>query len=193
MTSSINLLDHWTQDEPDSNDHLLHLVRLGSDQVAVIPFTSDVVLVRLHFCEEEEIGGYVHCNGGDCVLCQIGRKIEERALLPVYLPAVERLGVLPISPSVRPGALRPQLMPILRSNKRVVLLINKPDRAKYQVGSVELSTDMDDGAVLIKAFLEDLEAKGIDLASVYPHFQNEDLAQVRGIAKMLCLKRISRS
>src|SRR4051812_11496006 len=104
--SKVNLIELWTPDLVDTC-LALDLVRLDSNQTAVIPFTSDGTQVAIHYCDQGDSPGYVHCNGPDCVLCRAGRKPDERVLLPVYLPAIQRVGVLAISPATAPGTLRP--------------------------------------------------------------------------------------
>jgi hypothetical protein len=187
-TEHTNLLEHWGQDSPGEQPLALQALRLDANEVAVIPFSTDTEIVRLHYVEEPEIRGYVHCNGADCVLCRAGRKPEERALLPVYVPATKAIAVLPISTSSRPGALRPQIMPILRSGKRVVLLITKPDRIKFNVGTLELKDGLDDGASVIKAFTDQWEVGTIKLASAFARLENADLAAIPAIGTMLRLK-----
>src|SRR5262249_44440544 len=135
--------------------------------------------------------GYVHCNGPDCLLCRCGRKAEERLLLPVFLPTTGGIGVLPISPNSRAGALRPQLLPILRSGRRVALLISKPDRVKFTVSAIDLAHGMDDGATVIKAFLGRWQAGEVKLASVFPRLDNRTLADIPGVASMAKLKGIT--
>lgn len=185
----INLFEEWGDQK--RNDAPLELVRLGTDEVAVIPFTNDVVAVSLHYCDAAEIQGYVTCGGTGCVLCRAGKKPDQRMLLPVYLPASQSVGVLPISPVSRPGSLRPQIMPILRSGKRVALLISKPDKAKFTVATVELTEGMDDGAQAIKAFMGRWEANEVDLTSVFPKLDNRDLAEIPSVAAMLQLKGVT--
>jgi hypothetical protein len=187
MSTRIDLFEHWGEAAAGA---ALQLVRLDANEVAVVPFTSETTPVQLHYCDQPEIQGYVHCNGPGCVLCRAGRKAEERVLLPVYLPAGQGIGVLPISPSSRPGALRPQVLPALRSGKRLALLITRPDRATFKVGTVELTEGMDDGAAVIKDFLSRWQAGEVDLASVYPRLDNRDLAEIPGITAMLRLKGV---
>jgi hypothetical protein len=184
----VNLFDICQESDPGDAADTLQVVRLQADEVAVVPFTSEVTLARVHYCDEPEIRGYAHCNGADCVLCRAGRRVEERLLLPVYVPASRGIGVLPITRSCRPGALLPQVLPALRSGKRVVLLISRPDRARYHVGTVELSEGMEDGAACIKAFTRLWEARQIDLASVFPRHDNRDLAAIPAIQTMLRYK-----
>lgn len=157
----------------------------------MIPFTPETILVWLHYCEEPEIRGYVTCNGPGCVLCRVGRNVEEKALLPVYLPTTRSIAVLPIGPNSRPGALRPQILPVLRSGKSVALSVRKPDRTTFQVATIELKPGMDDGTRGIAAFIVKWNDGTVDLASIYPRLANRDLAAVPGIATMLRFKGIA--
>src|SRR5690348_17103547 len=77
-------LDTW---DAEANGHAapaLAALRLDGNERLVIPFTTQMQRVLLHFLETPALTGYVHCNGGGCVLCRIGKKVEERDLLPVY-------------------------------------------------------------------------------------------------------------
>src|SRR4029077_10400340 len=132
--------------------------------------------------DDPEIRGYVHCNGNGCLLCRIGRSQDERLLLPGYLPPSRSVASLAISPSSRPGALRPQVMPILRSGKRVAMLIRRLDRVAFKVGAVELRDDIDDGREIIADFVRRWDAGRIDLTAVYQRLHNRDLADVAGVA-----------
>jgi hypothetical protein len=106
------------------------------------------------------------------------------------MPANRRVAVLAISPSSRPGALRPQILPLLTADKRLVLLINKPDRIRFAVSTTPLVEGMDDGARAISVFQERYEAGDVDLTAVYPKLPNRDLARSPSIATMLRLKGI---
>lgn len=106
QSNKVNLLDMVAAEAAES---LLEVVRLGSDEIAIIPFTPDSEEADIHYCSEAEINSYVVCNGPECVLCRIGRKREQRLLLPVYLPAAGCVGILPVSRSLRPFALTPGL------------------------------------------------------------------------------------
>lgn len=189
QTSTVNLVERWSQDEASENSRPLEIVRLDGNETAVIPFTPEGTQVKLHYMDQPDVQGYVHCNGEGCVLCKAGKTADERILLPVYLPATQRVGVLPISPASRPGSLRPQIMPALRSGKRVVLLIRKPDRMTYRVGTVELTEDMDDGAAVIQDFVKQRKAGEVDLAGVYARMDNRDMEAIPGVAVMLRFKK----
>ena len=190
MANCVNLFDVWGTEQTPQGDKPFELVRFNGREVAVMPFTSTSVLAKLHYIDEAEARGYVHCNGADCVLCRLGRPAEERALLPVYLPAQQAIGVISISPSSRPGALRPQLLPLLRSGKSLVVFIKKADPMNFAVGSSEVGPAAFRCDRLIEDFQRKLEAGELDLTSVYPRLSNEALARVPGINAMLRLKGV---
>lgn len=190
--SESRLTIDWA-DEDAAPPSPLGVVRFDVNERAIIPFTDEYSPVKLHYLDDPAVGSYVHCNAGlgvDCVLCRAGRTAETRALLPVYLPASRAVGVLALSPSVRPGALRPQLMPPLRSGKRVVLLVSKPDRATFKVSCLPLTDDMDDGAEVIAAFEARFDAGEVNLRSVYPTLDNDVLAGIPSVAAMLRIKGV---
>ncbi len=188
MNNKVNLLDVAAAESVES---LLEVIRLGSDETAIIPFTSDSEAVDLHYCSETEINSYVICNGPDCVLCRIGRKRDQRLLLPVYLPAAGCVGILPVSRSLRPFALLPQISNVLKAEKPMVMFLSR-EGAKYSISTVELQEDVDGGEAVIKRFLADCEAGLHDLTAVYPKIDNEQLASVEEIGKMMTLKGVRR-
>jgi hypothetical protein len=185
-SNKVNLFDLASAESVESH---LQVVRLGSDETAIIPFTAESVGVDLHYCSETDINSYVVCNGPDCVLCRIGRNRKQRQLLPVYLPTAGCVGILPVSRSFRPFALLPQILNVLKAEKRMVMFVTR-DGAKYTVSTAELHKDVDDGKAEIKRFLENYEAGLHDLSTVYPTIENEQLASVGEIGQMIMLKGI---
>jgi len=188
MTENVDLNETWSQDEAAPPPPALEIARLSGDDTAVVLFTSTAMPVKVHYVDHDGVQGYVVCNGADCVLCRAGKTADERFLLPVYLPAIGRVGVLPISPASRPGALRPQIMPALKSGRRVVLLISKPDRLTFRVRAVDLTDDMDDGAAAVKEFRRRMEAGEVDLTSVYARLDNAGMEAMPGVAAMLKIR-----
>ena len=186
MKVQVNLLDLAAAESVES---LLKLVRLGRDEIAIIPFTPDSEAVDLHYCSETEINSYAVCNGPDCVLCRIGRRRDSRLLLPVYLPAAGCIGILPVSRSLRPFALLPQISNVLKTKKPMVMFVTG-NRGKYNVSTAELQKDIDGGEAEIKRFLDDYEAGFYDLLTVYPKIENEQLACVEEIGRMMALKGV---
>jgi hypothetical protein len=188
MPNTVNLLDVATA---ESMEPTLDIVRLGYDERAIILFTAESKEVDLHYCGESEISGYVLCNGPDCVLCRIGRRKDKRLLLPVYLPAAGCVGILPVSRSLRPFALLPQMLNILKAEKPMVMFVIR-DGAKYIVSTAELQKDIDGGEPAIKRFLDEYKAGQHDLTAAYPRIDNEQLASVEQIGRMMALKGIRR-
>jgi len=185
-TLKIDILDLL----PDAVQESIELVRLGRNETPVIPFTSEAVDAHIHYCQEPEIEGYLHCNGSDCVLCRVGKNKDQRSLLPVYLPASKSVGVLPVSPSLRPHALLPQFATVLKADKPMVMFVSREDR-RFIVSNRELKDDNDHGEAVIKKFKEDQEAGRVDLATVYPRIENDQLAAIPEIARLLALKGLT--
>ena len=181
----INISDLVNQEVEGSS---LELVKLGGDQIPMIPFTLSGVRVALHYCRETEVQGYIHCNGGGCILCKIGRNPTEKVLLPVFLPVSLTIGVLSASTSLRPRSLLPQLAAIQKADNRVGVFISKEDNYRFKVDTFELKEGIDTGEKQISEFLERYEAGEVDLTSVYPRLENEQLAAIDEIARVLQMK-----
>ena len=188
MSNKVNLLDVAAT---ESMGPTLDIVKLSRNEIPIIPFTSDSEKVDLHYCSETEISSYVVCNGSDCVLCRIGRKLDQRLLLPVYLPASGCVSILPVSPSLRPFALLPQIANVLKAEKPLVMFVTR-EGAKYTVSSFEVQKDVDSGEAAIKRFLDDYEAGIHDLSTIFPKINNEQLANVEKIDRMMTLKGVRR-
>ena len=166
----------------------LELVQLRGDETPIIPFTLEGELVKLHYCPETEIGGYIHCNGDDCVLCQVGRKPTEKVLIPVYLPVSQSIGILPVSTSLKPGALLPQLATIQGAERRMGVFLSKEGLYRFVVSTFDLTEEIDTGEEVISRFFDKVNADEIDLPSVYPRLENEQLSAISEIARLLRLK-----
>ena len=132
------------------------------------------------------------CNGNDCVLCKIGRKKELRLLLPVYLPVAGCVGVLPVSLSLRPFSLLPQISNVWKAEKPMVMFVTRQN-AKYTVSTADLQKDVDGGESEIKRFLEAYNSSGLELSSAYLRIDNEQLAGIEEITRMLALKGIRKN
>jgi hypothetical protein len=183
MTKKIDLLEFATNSEQPS----LEPVRLGENETAFVPFTSETEEVYLHYCSEADINGYIQCNNDDCVLCRIGRKKDHKLLLPVYLPADGTIGVLPVSTSLRPYALLPQIVPILKAEKPMVVFVTR-EITKFLISTVDLKEDLDRGEGEIKRFLEEYNKGIFRLSSIYQRIENDQLENIPEISKMLQLK-----
>lgn len=168
----------------------LEQIRFDANQTVVIPFTPDGVKVQVHYLEDPEYRGYLRCNGPDCMLCRVGRNRDERTLLPVYQPISKQVGVISLSQSMRPGALKPQLLTILSSTHRKIAIIRKADQMRFEVVSDDLRPGIDDGAAMIAAFEKRRQAGEVDLASIFPLYSNQMLACMTSIATLMQIKGI---
>src|SRR5262249_45348854 len=97
-------LDLWDS-EAGGTAAALAVVRIDLNESLLVPFTTSMLRVKLHFLDTPAYRGFIHCPGDGCLLCRIGRKSEVRDLLPVYDAVARAVGVLPISESLRPNAL----------------------------------------------------------------------------------------
>jgi len=98
--------------------------------------------------------------------------------------------VLPVSDSLRPYALLPQVLNILSANKRFATFFSQEDY-KYSLQNFKLSkTERNMISSVIKSFQKSWEVREIDLASVYQHISNSILANYSEIKKKADLKRI---
>tara|TARA_B100001971_G_C18032592_1_gene453336 strand:+ start:162 stop:815 length:654 start_codon:yes stop_codon:yes gene_type:complete len=186
VSKKVNLLEAVEAELIDSTPEI---VRLGADETVVFPFTSDSEEVEVHYCSETDISSYILCNGDQCLLCRIGRHKDTKLLLPVYLPTSSRIGVLPVSRSLRPLALLPQISNVLKAKKPMVLFIVR-DGAKFTVSSSEIPPDADGGEQEIKKFMVEYDAGQVDLTAVYPRRDDTELAQIEEISKMIKIKGI---
>jgi hypothetical protein len=168
----------------------LERVRLDASQLAIIPFTSEAEPIDIHYCREPDIADYIVCNGNDCYLCKIGREKVTRNLLPVYLPTSHAVGVLPVGTSLRPRSLWPQLVNVLKDGSRKAVFVSRMQGDSYTVTAVPLQDDVEDGADVIKSFLENHKKGTVRLESVFTVVANEELARIPEIAEMLKLKGV---
>lgn len=183
--TSVDLLKYGETVQPTTPE----LVRINQVEIAVQPFTAEGTRVYFHYREEADIRGYVHCNGPDCLLCRIGHKADQRILLPVFLPTSGVIGVLPISTSMTPFSLLPQVLKTVKNERRCILFIRR-EGSKYLVQQTDLTPEIEGGEEVIADFLERFNNGEIDISAVYNRVDNETLAQVSEIARMMALKGI---
>lgn len=184
--SVVNLLEL----DSSATNTQLEIVRIGEDETPIIPFTATGDKLDLHYSDDQEIRGYLHCGGDGCPLCRIGRKIDQRILLPVFLPTAGAVGVLMVPLTRTPLALLPQLLLSLRSGRREILFLRR-DGNKYGVTARPLAEGEEDGAGAIRAFLEQAEAGTIDLGGLVTRLGNDEIAGIPSIARHLALKGIA--
>src|SRR5262249_19030644 len=104
-------LELWQAEGPGAARPPLEGVRLDANERLLVPFTTSTRRVQLHYLDAPALRGYLRCQGPGCLLCRLGKEPETRDLLPVYDPVAQAVGVLAISPNLRPQALRPPAGP----------------------------------------------------------------------------------
>jgi len=168
-------------------------VRFNQDQKAIVPFTSSSARIPLHYIDDEDCRGYVHCNGeDDCIACKAGRKVVERILLPVYLPVEKQVGYLSISLSMKPDALLPKLLPyISKSSPKDVVLFVMRDGYKHSVKANKLTDDTDRGEDIVKRFIEARKQGLHNPADLFRRMSNEELLWLPNIREIARLKGLA--
>jgi hypothetical protein len=184
----------WDSEAAEVAPAGLETVRLDQNEHLLIPFTEGMVRVTLHYVSFAAISGYVRCLGPDCLLCRLGRRPEERDLLPVYDVLAKAVVVLPISSSIRPHALRSQLVPPLRRMAKgegpLLLAVRKDGNSKFVVSALPLPEGADDGAAVIGPFCERMKAGQVDLASAFQLIPNLELATIDEVSLMMRAKGV---
>jgi hypothetical protein len=191
-TQPVDGLSLW-ESESQGNQAALSLIRVDGNERLLIPFTSLMSRAEVHFVDASTVKSYFHCNRADCVLCRAGLWKDTRDLWPVYDLVDQAIGVLAITPNMRAGSLRSQLLPILRKAKDVqerFLLSIRQEKQKFTLSTTPLPDDVEDGAARIDQFVKQLAAGEVDLGSVYPRYSNEELASIAEIATRLAVKGI---
>lgn len=186
--AKLNLLDL----QPEAAVRRPEILKLSNDEVALIPFTAEAESVPLHYVDSPSINSYVRCNGSDCDLCRCGKTVATKYLLPIYSPVHRAVVLLPMSDSMKPGSLAPQVTrevsDRLQQGEKRVLFIRKSDNFSFVVRSTVLPATVDDGAGQVKAFTEMLQHGEFELASVYAAYTNEQLRQMVEIRDLLRLR-----
>jgi hypothetical protein len=182
----------WDSEAAEVAPAGLETVRLDQNDHLLIPFTRTMLRVTLHYVSFAAIRGYVRCVGPDCLLCRLGRHPEIRDLWPVFDILARAVAVLPISPSMRPHALRSQLFPALRRMANgegpLLLAVRKDGNSKFLLSALPLPEGADDGRAVIGPFCEQLKAGQVDLASAFPAIPNVELAMIDEVSLIMRAK-----
>jgi hypothetical protein len=189
----VNLLEHTK-----IKTGWLGRIRLDKPMKPIVLFTLEGEACTIHYCNEPEILGYVHCLGAGCVLCRIGKRKEDRYLLPVlqevrgsgWEQAMGRIKVLPIPLSLGPGDL---FLQILEAGKDV-----SQERLKrisvLRLGPSNYLTIVQDAcdglgaSYRIREFMTEWQEGRVSLTSVYDELDNDELLQIDSITMKLWLK-----
>jgi hypothetical protein len=194
--STVDALSLWGGETVGTSPATLRVIRLDGNERLIIPFTTALQRVQVHYLDFPSLRDFVHCGGAGCLLCRLGRQVETRDLLPVYDAVDKAVGVLSVSPNVRPNALRPQLMSVLQRLKgggRLLVGLRKQDNTRFVVATYELPEDAEDGADAILKFTEELAAGRVDLGGVFSRLSNADLAAVPEVGALMAVKGVKLS
>jgi hypothetical protein len=190
----VDALDSWAADAPQQLAVSLSLVRLDANEKLIVPFTTSIVPQEVHYLDSDSLKNYVQCPGKGCLLCRLGFRADHRDLVPVYDPIASAISVLAVSPNSRPMSLRAGLVPVfrrLKAGENLLVGIQKLDMVRFALSTTTLSGDADSGTSQIAAF-EEMSASGaVDLRSVYPRLEAEELAAIPEIAKRMQLKGVT--
>jgi hypothetical protein len=191
---AVDALTAWAAEPAASAPAAVSAVRLDASERLVVPFTTNIVQTHLHFLDGANYRAYVRCGGVGCRLCLLGRGREPRDLLPVYDPIAGAVVVLPVPTARRPGALAPQLLPVLaqvRDGARLLVAVSRPEFGKYRVSASPLPADADDGGAVIATFVEAVNAGRVSPEDAYPVLTAAEIADIPELAKQAKLKGLT--
>ncbi len=177
-----------------SNDtQLLNVAQIGADQRAIALFTKQNQKCEVHYYSDPEINAYVLCNNKSeddtCILCDIGRDLRKRLLLPVFSPETNKVQVLSVSESMRSYALLPQIANVDVDEPKVIFVSRSGYDYKLSVGVIDDET-LEVMLPIVEKFMSNWEKGEIDLRSVYQRLPNAVLKMNPEIEKMMRLKGI---
>jgi hypothetical protein len=190
----VDLLALWSTDMSAAKARL-QVLRPDANSRLLIPFTTATTPADLHYVDAPSIRSYVLCPGNTCLLCELGKSQDHRELLPVYDPVIRNVVVLPISLNTRPGALLPQIRPLLmrvRGGERMIIDIRSPGRGEYTLKDFAMPESGDDGAAFIARFAEQYAAGHVDLTSVYRSLTREEMFAIPELSREAHLKGIAK-
>ena len=175
---------------PKESLYWLPLLRIMREQVVIVPFTEKGVLLATHspVAELEALGtsaesSDIICNGKKegCVLCECGLRRKVRFLLPIFVPACRRVGVLLSSTSRHPLALMPQVLKAMRrpqTSGPLKLMIRKTGRAEYSVSTSPVESTKTEWD---RAIAEDWHVRGLYNIDLYKWHTSEGRASIASV------------
>jgi hypothetical protein len=104
------------------------------------------------------------------------------------------VGVLLVSTSLRPNALRPQVLPVLKrvesAERPFLMTVKKMGTVTFIVTTTPLPESADDGASIIAQFQAGIDSGAINLSSAFPRIDNAVLQEIPEIAIAVAAKGI---
>jgi hypothetical protein len=187
----VSLTDWAATTDQDDAPSSLTVVKLSAEPVYVSLFTDQGTDVTAHYLERTESwgGGYVNCIGAGCPACaaQIDRK--RFVLLPVADLTNARIKVFRVPSEKGPGKLLTEMLKVLGlETATIVTKISRTSNYQYIVDAHRQDALGPDVMAAIKRFVDQLDAKIIDLRSVVTKLPAAEIAQHERIAKRLALE-----
>ena len=162
------------------------LIRIDANKTLAVLVDATNVTVKLHYCTEPEIRSFIRCNGANCVACRAGKSVQERILIPVYLPASREMGTLSVETTRRPGALGPQLI-WLQAKRKTSMAAISIHALKYKVEALKWDDEDEHFQAKVHDFRAHVTAGRVDLRSLYPKVDNDRLAKVPEFVRTLAI------
>jgi hypothetical protein len=186
VTHTQNAVELWSRESgANAPTPALTVIRLDGNPQPLVLFTASIRRVTLHFVDDPAMREFVRCNAPDCVLCRVNRRQDVRDLLPVFDHVKGQLALLPVSPNMRPGALRPLLTEPLRrvqNGERLVVHVRRGDNTMHEVAVAPVSPKVAErAATAIADFDRRMQAGVVDLAAAYSTLSNDTLAKLETI------------
>lgn len=188
----VSLTDWASTADREGTPSSLSVLRLSAEPAYVSLFTDQGADVTAHHLERTETwtGGYVFCLGAGCPACaaQIDRK--RFVLLPVADLTDARVKILRVPSEKGPGKLLTELLKVLSLPNRaeVVTKISRTSNYQYIVDAHRQDALGPDVLAAIKRFVDQLNAKIIDLRSAVTRLPAAEITQHERISKRLALE-----
>jgi hypothetical protein len=186
-------LSDWaiTTDQEDAPSSLT-VLKLSAEPVYVSLFSDQGADVTAHYLERTETwaGGYVYCLGTGCPACTAQTDRKRFNLLPVADLTDARIKILRVPSEKGPGKLLTEMLKVLSlpSRAEIVTKISRTSNYQYVVDAHRQDALSPDVAAAIKRFVDQLNAKIIDLRSAVTRLPESEIAQHERIAKRLALE-----
>lgn len=169
---------------PEPSQGPLPLLYLGRDKTPFALITDSIEECQVHY--DSRLGGRVLCTGPECVLCKSGKEQQTLYVAPVYVVLEKQVQLLSITTSMRPKALLPQIVAVISMHSwdKVVLFVSRHGY-DFNVEIKPYSPHEKKDRPVISAFLDEYDAGRIDLSSVFQRYDNDTLAAMPEIARVL--------
>ena len=177
-------LDH-AQDASGEGNAPLALAKVGSNPVPLVMFDYRAVSVPVHHLKSVQYRGFLRCTGTGCILCAAQYGKWTKVVFPVYNPLTRRVELLAVDDQRDPGSALAQILEILGNDPaEMVLLLMRQVNFNFTIMEKRMPPSMRPEPQVIDHFKAERE-RGLDLASIYPQMDNEQLMNVPEIAMLL--------